>query len=105
MNNQDIDDLKAFVYLLVQKSVDYQLKPETNNLELLKMISRNFYMCLPKKAKNLFRDNLKEILNNISLGFEKLNEMNKKIEIKQENEKPLDIYLIEKEIKSLKRGL
>lgn len=105
MNQKDLDDMKVFVYLLVQKSVDYELKPEKNNLELLKIISRNFCMCLPEKAKKEFKDNLKEILKNITLGFEKLNEMNRKKEMKQESEKPLDIYLIEKEIKGLKRGL
>jgi len=105
MNNQDIDDLKAFIYLLVQKSVDYELKPKKCNLDLLRYICNNFYMCLPQKARKEFRVNFEVIFENIKNGLFKLDILEKKQQEKLENEKPLDIYLAEKELQKLKRGL
>jgi hypothetical protein len=101
MNQKDLDDLKDFVYLLVKKSVDYLIKPEKKNLKLLRYLTNNFYMCLPKRAKDEFRDNIKEIRENIKEGLNIL----KEYEQKQDEKKPLNYYLIEKEIKNLKRGL
>jgi len=101
MNQKDLNDIRSFVYVLSKKSVDYELNPNRDNLNLLKFLTNNFYSCLSKKARDFIRDDIKRILENIRKGLVRITE----IENKKENKKPLNIYLLEKQIENLKKGL
>jgi len=108
MNQKDLDDLRDFIYLLVKKSNDYIISPKKSNLKFLRFISNNFFMCLPKKAKDFFRDDFITIKENIGKGFDKL----KQFEIKKENNTIYyseitgkDLRELESELNDLKEGL
>jgi hypothetical protein len=92
-------DVKTFSWLLVKKSVNYELNPVKENIDLLKDLTNYFWMCLTKIEKEKCISALKTTLNNLDKAKFKLKELEKSKEQKLD----VDMNIWSNELNRLKR--